>query len=92
MVSGKQKQGGGGGGGRLESILHSELFIHQQNLQSFEEGRDVQAFHLEMFALHCTACSTLFCIYACVPGCRIGSVSQTKRVGLVEHPKLPDIP
>lgn len=27
--------------GGLENILHSELFIHQHNLQSFEERRDV---------------------------------------------------
>ena len=41
--------------GRLESVLHSELFIHQHNLQSFEERRDMQAFHPEMFARYCTA-------------------------------------
>lgn len=47
------------GGDRLESILHSELFIHQQNLQSFKGGRDVQAFHLEMSALHSVQHSVL---------------------------------
>lgn len=63
---GKEKRGGEEDGelvsrskavreGRLESILHSELFIHQHNLQSFEERRDMQAFHPEMFALYCTA-------------------------------------
>lgn len=72
--------------GRLESILHSELFIHQHNLQSFEERRDVQASHPEMFARHCkTRCamSVRVCLcmrgHAYVPAESALSVKQSKR-------------
>lgn len=77
--------------GRLESILHSELFIHQHNLQSFEERRDVQAFHPEMFALHCkTRCamSVRVCLCVCVDMRLQNQLCQSSKAsGSVEPPK-----
>lgn len=69
--------------GRLESILHSELFIHQHNLQSFEERRDVQAFPPEMFALHGSElCSVCVRGHACVPAESAPSVNLQQAVKL----------
>ena len=72
--------------GRLENVLHSELFIHQHNLQSFEERRDVQAFQPEMFALHCTACCTL-CVCVWGGGGGLCAYVSAESVLVVKHNK-----